>query len=69
MKGKEKEKEDMHASYMQLVSICEKEAEKQRLTKYMDYLVMDTSHMIIEQKNDHDKLCAHIRTNIFKFQL
>ncbi|XP_074346571.1 uncharacterized protein LOC141685362 [Apium graveolens] len=50
-----------------LVVTKEKEAEDNRMTKYMDYLVMDTSYMTPEQKKNHESLCAHIRTNILKF--
>ncbi|XP_062085722.1 uncharacterized protein LOC133791827 [Humulus lupulus] len=37
-------------------TIKEKEAEDNRMTKYMDYLIMDTSHMTPEQKKDHENL-------------
>ncbi|XP_063935792.1 uncharacterized protein LOC135147104 [Daucus carota subsp. sativus] len=50
-----------------LVKIKEKEAEDNKMTKYTDYPVMDTSYMSLEQKKDHEKFCAHTRTNILKF--
>ncbi|XP_062112862.1 glutathione S-transferase T3-like [Humulus lupulus] len=66
-KRKGKEKKDTHARFIEiserkasalekLVAIKEKEAEDNRMTKYMDYLIMDTSHMTHEQKKDHENL-------------
>ncbi|XP_062075035.1 uncharacterized protein LOC133779046 [Humulus lupulus] len=49
-----------------LVAIKEKEAEDNRMTKYMDYLIMDMSHMTHEQKKDHENLCTYIKNNILK---
>ncbi|XP_062104444.1 glutathione S-transferase T3-like [Humulus lupulus] len=74
-KRKGKEKKDTHARFIEiserkasalekLVAIKEKEAEDNRMTKYMDYLIMDTSHMTHEQKKDHENLC-YISTVIF----
>ncbi|XP_062100586.1 uncharacterized protein LOC133806511 [Humulus lupulus] len=49
--------DDEKASALEkLVAIKEKEAEDNRMTKYMDYLIMDTSHMTPEQKKDHENL-------------
>ncbi|XP_062103587.1 glutathione S-transferase T3-like [Humulus lupulus] len=47
-------------------TIKEKEAEDNRMTKYMDYLIMDTSHMTREQKKNHENLCTYIMNNILK---
>ncbi|XP_062075746.1 uncharacterized protein LOC133779860 [Humulus lupulus] len=74
-KRKGKEKKDTHARFIEiserkasalekLVAIKEKEAEDNRMTKYMDYLIMDTSHMTPEQKKDHENL-YYILTAIF----
>ncbi|XP_062089019.1 uncharacterized protein LOC133795581 [Humulus lupulus] len=76
-KRKGKEKKDTHARFTEiserkasalekLVAIKEKEAEDNRMTKYMDYLIMDTSHMTHEQKKDHENLCTYIKNNILK---
>ncbi|XP_062118358.1 glutathione S-transferase T3-like [Humulus lupulus] len=76
-KRKGKEKKDTHTRFIEiserktsalekLVAIKEKEAEDNRMTKYMDYLFMDTSHMTPEQKNDHENLCTYIKNNILK---
>ncbi|XP_062074901.1 uncharacterized protein LOC133778904 [Humulus lupulus] len=74
-KKRGKEKKDTHTTYIEnnarttstlekLVAIREKEAEDNRMTKYMDYFVMDTSHMSPEQKKDDANLCTYIKTNI-----
>ncbi|XP_062073352.1 uncharacterized protein LOC133777681 [Humulus lupulus] len=66
-KRKGNEKKDTHARFIEiserkvsalekLVAIKKKEAEDNRMTKYMDYLIMDTSHMTHEQKKDHENL-------------
>ncbi|XP_062075953.1 glutathione S-transferase T3-like [Humulus lupulus] len=71
---KGKEKKDTHAKFIEiserkasalekLVAIKEKEAEDNRMTKYMDYLIMDTSHMTPEQKKDHENLWRTSRTS------
>lgn len=45
----------------------EKEAEHDRMTNYMDYLVMDTSYTTPEQKKkDHENLCTYIKINFLK---
>ncbi|XP_062088498.1 uncharacterized protein LOC133795063 [Humulus lupulus] len=49
-----------------LVTIREKKTEDNRMTKYMDYLIMDTSYMTPEQKKDHENLCTYIKTNFLK---
>lgn len=38
------------------------------MTKYMDYLVMNTQYMTPEEKKDHESLCAHIRTNFLTLE-
>ncbi|XP_062080210.1 uncharacterized protein LOC133784944 [Humulus lupulus] len=76
-KRKGKEKKDTHARFIEiseqkayalekLVAIKEKNAEDNRMTKYMDYLIMDTSHMTPEQKKDHENVCTYIKNNILK---
>ncbi|XP_062118265.1 glutathione S-transferase T3-like [Humulus lupulus] len=76
-KRKGKEKKDTHARFIEIseqkasalekeATIKEKEAEDNRMTKYMDYLIMDTSHMTPEQKKDHENLCTYIKNNILK---
>ncbi|KAF4399439.1 hypothetical protein G4B88_022522 [Cannabis sativa] len=73
-KRKEMENHEQHATFY---DISERKAEalekllaiekEKTMTKYMDYLLMDTSHMTPEQKKDHEKLCIHIKTNILKY--
>ncbi|XP_062118544.1 uncharacterized protein LOC133832184 [Humulus lupulus] len=66
-KRKWKEKKDTHTRFIEiserkaselekLVAIKEKETEDNRMTKYVDYLIMDTSHMTPEQKKDHENV-------------
>ncbi|XP_062081104.1 glutathione S-transferase T3-like [Humulus lupulus] len=72
-----KRKKDTHTTFIEinerkasalekLVAIREKEIEDNRMTKYMDYLVINTSHMTHEQKKDHENVCTYIKTNILK---
>ncbi|XP_062119331.1 uncharacterized protein LOC133833089 [Humulus lupulus] len=64
-KRKGKEKKDTHTRFIEiserkasalekLVAIKEKEAEDNRMTKYMDYLIVDTLHMTPKQKKEHE---------------
>ncbi|XP_062075090.1 uncharacterized protein LOC133779107 [Humulus lupulus] len=76
-KRKGKEKKNTHARFIEiserktvalekLVAIKEKEAEDNKIKGYMDYLIMDTSHMTPEQKKNHEAMCTYIKTNILK---